>query len=40
MEKELANGVLVVFEGDDHFAYYHQADRFNRVLDAYLKEDY
>jgi pimeloyl-ACP methyl ester carboxylesterase len=40
MEKELTNGVLVVFEGDDHFAYYHQADRFNRVLDAYLKEDY
>ena len=40
MEKEMKNAVLVVFEGDDHFAYFHQADRFNRVLDAFLKEDY
>ena len=40
MEKEMQDATLVVFEGDDHFAYFHQADRFNRVLDAYLKEDY
>ena len=40
MEKEMGDAVLVVFEGDDHYAYFHQADRFNRVLDAYLKEDY
>lgn len=40
LEKEMANATLVVFENDDHFAYFHQADRFNRVLDAFLKVDY
>lgn len=40
MEKEMPNATLVIFEKDDHFAYYHQADRFNRVLDAFLKVDY
>ena len=40
MEKEMGDATLVIFEGDDHFAYYHEWVRFNRVLDAYLKEDY
>lgn len=40
IEKLMPNAVLVVFEGDDHFAYFHQGDRFNRVLEAYLKKDY
>lgn len=40
MEKEMKDATLVVFEGDDHFAYFNQGDRFNRVLEAYLKEDY
>lgn len=40
MEKEMPNAALVVFEGDDHFAYFHQADRFNRVLEAFLKADW
>lgn len=40
LEKEMNNATLVVFEGDDHFAYFHQGDRFNRVLDAFLKVDY
>lgn len=40
MEKLLPNATLVVFEGDDHFAYFNQARRFNLVLDAFLKEDY
>ncbi|MBR4455078.1 MAG: alpha/beta hydrolase [Solobacterium sp.] len=39
MEREMQNAGLAVFEGDDHFAYWHQADRFNRVLDAFLKDD-
>lgn len=39
MEKEMKDACLVIFENDDHYAYFHQADRFNRVLDAYLKED-
>ena len=40
MEKEMPNATLVVFENDDHFAYFHQGDRFNRVLEAFLKGDY
>ena len=39
MEAEMPNAGLAIFEGDDHFAYWHQAERFNRVLDVFLKED-
>ena len=37
MEETMPNAGLAIFEGDDHFAYWHQADRFNRVLDIFLK---
>lgn len=40
MEKEMVDATLVIFEGDNHFAYYNESRRFNLVLDAYLKEDY
>ena len=40
MEKLMPNCTMVVFEKDDHWAYYHQIQRFNRVLDAFLKDDY
>ena len=40
MEELMPNATLITFEGDDHFAYIHQPDRFNRVLEAYLKSDY
>ena len=40
MAKEMPDATLVIFENDDHFAYFHQADRFNRVLDAFLRRDY
>lgn len=40
MEKLMPNAALVIFEDDDHYAYFHQADRFNRVLDAFLRNDY
>ncbi|MBR3358312.1 MAG: alpha/beta hydrolase [Solobacterium sp.] len=39
MEKEMPDAGLAVFEGDDHWAYWHQAARFNTVLDIFLKED-
>ncbi len=39
MEEKMKDAALVVFENDDHFAYYHQWSRFNRVLDAMLKGD-
>ena len=35
----MADAGLAVFEGDDHWAYWHQAARFNTVLDIFLKED-
>jgi len=40
MEKLMGDATLVIFENDDHFAYFHQGDRFNRVLEAYLKDLY
>lgn len=39
LEEHLPNAGLVVFEGQDHYAYYVQKDRFNLVLDAFFKED-
>lgn len=38
MEQEMPDAGLAVFEGDDHYAYWHQPDRFNRVLDIFLKD--
>ena len=40
MEELMPNAALVIFENDDHFAYFHQAQRFNLVLDAFLRSDY
>ena len=39
MEREMPDAGLAVFQGDDHFAYWHQPARFNAVLDIFLKED-
>lgn len=39
MEEKMPDAGLAIFEGDDHWAYWHQADRFNRVLDIFLKGD-
>ena len=39
MEKEMKDAGLAIFDGDDHFAYWHQGDRFNRVLDVFLEKD-
>ena len=40
MEKLMPNAALVIFENDDHYAYIHQAQRFNLVLDAFLRSEY
>jgi pimeloyl-ACP methyl ester carboxylesterase len=40
MEKLMPDAALVIFEGDDHYAYFHQAQRFCLVLDAFLRSDY
>ncbi|MDO4940458.1 MAG: alpha/beta hydrolase [Erysipelotrichaceae bacterium] len=40
MEKLMPNAALVVFENDDHFAYFNEAIRFVNVLDAFLRSDY
>lgn len=39
MEKEMPDAGLAIFEGDDHWAYWHQPQRFNAVLDIFLKGD-
>lgn len=39
-EKMMPDATLVTFAGADHFAYYTERDRFNAVLDAFLKRDY
>ncbi len=39
MEEKMKNAGLAIFENDDHFAYWHQWQRFNLVLDAFLQED-
>ncbi|MGB4984983.1 MAG: alpha/beta hydrolase [Erysipelotrichaceae bacterium] len=38
-EKHLPNAGLAVFENDDHYAYYHQMDRFLRVMDIFLDKE-
>ena len=40
MEKLMPNAGLAVFENDDHYAYFHQPQRFCMVLDAFLRSDY
>ncbi len=40
MEQLMPDAALVIFENDDHYAYIHQAGRFNLVLDAFLRSDY
>ncbi len=40
IERLMPDCALVVFENDDHYAYFHQYKRFDLVLDAFLKRDY
>ena len=39
MEKEMPDAGLAVFKGDDHWAYWHQPQRFNQVLQIFLQEE-
>jgi pimeloyl-ACP methyl ester carboxylesterase len=39
MEQKMPDAGLAIFEGDDHWAYWHQGDRFNSVLDVFFKGD-
>lgn len=39
LEIMMKDAGLVVFEGDDHYAYHHQIDRFHRILDAFLEDN-
>ncbi len=36
MEQEMPNATLVVLEHDDHFAYFHQQQRFTAILEYFL----
>jgi len=39
MEKEIPDAGLVIFEKDDHYAYWNQLDRFHTIVDVFLKEE-
>ena len=39
MEQAIPNAGLAIFEGDDHFAYYHQISRFLKVIDIFLTKE-
>ena len=39
MEQLIPDAGLVLFENDDHYAYWHQIDRFHTIVDAFVKED-
>lgn len=39
MEKNMRDAGLVVFKNAGHYAYYQESDRFNRIVDAFIKED-
>lgn len=36
MEREIVDAGLVVFEDDDHYAYFHQSHRFNLIVEVFL----
>jgi pimeloyl-ACP methyl ester carboxylesterase len=40
MEAEMPDAGLAVFQGDDHWAFIHQAARFNAVLDVFFRGDF
>jgi pimeloyl-ACP methyl ester carboxylesterase len=40
MEEKIPNAGLAIFENQGHYAYYYEHDRFNLVLEAFLKGDY
>lgn len=40
MEAEMPDAGLAVFQGDDHWAFIHQATRFNAVLDVFFRGDF
>ncbi len=39
MEQHMKDAALIVFENDDHYAYWHQIHRFNRILDAFFEKE-
>jgi pimeloyl-ACP methyl ester carboxylesterase len=40
MEEKIPNAGLAIFENQGHYAYYYEHERFNLVLEAFLKGDY
>lgn len=39
LANKLHDGALIVFENDDHYAYWHQPVRFLSIVDSFLKGD-
>jgi pimeloyl-ACP methyl ester carboxylesterase len=39
MEKKIPDAGLVIFEDDDHYAYWNQIARFNKICDVFLMDE-
>lgn len=39
MEKKIPDAGLVIFEDDDHYAYWNQSARFNKISDVFLTDE-
>jgi len=39
MEKNMKDAALIIFENDDHYAYYHQRVRTIRIIEAFIKQN-
>lgn len=37
MEENMPNATLITLAKDDHFAYFHQIERFNKIVEIFLK---
>lgn len=39
MEEKMKDAALILFEEDDHYAYFHQIVRFNQIVNVFLQND-
>lgn len=39
MEEKMKDAALILFEEDDHYAYFHQIHRFNKIVQVFLEKE-
>ena len=40
MAREMPDATLLIYQGEDHWAYQNQPDRFDNPVEAFLEEDF